>query len=102
MPEEVRVQTKLKKVNVLVITPSESIENIALHYAKELPWTIRIMLRLVGTAHQSGATLLSYLLSEGKYCRTLIDLGYRDAMSRRVEIMDFLEGQPRKDKEMPQ
>lgn len=102
MPEEVRVRTKLKRVNVLVITPSESIESIALHYAKELPWTIRIMLRLVGTAHQSGATLLSYLLSEGKYCKTLIDLGYRDAMSRRVEIMDFLEGQPRKDKEMPQ
>lgn len=102
MPEEVRVRTKLKKVNVLMITPSQSVENIALHYAKELPWTIRIMLRLVGTAHQSGATLLSYLLSEGKYCTTLIDLGYRDAMNRRVEIMDFLEGQPRKDKEMPQ
>lgn len=102
MPEEVRVRTKLKKVNVLVITPSQSIENIALHYAKELPWTIRIMLRLVGTAHQSGATLLSYLLSEGKYCRTLIDLGYRDAMSRRVEIVDFLEGQPHRDSEMPQ
>lgn len=102
MPEEVRVRTKLKKVNVLVITPSQSIENIALHYAKELPWTIRIMLRVVGTAHQSGATLLSYLLSEGKYCKTLIDLGYRDAMNRREEIMDFLEGQPRRNSEMPQ
>ena len=102
MPEEVRVQTRLKKVNVLVITPSQSIESIALHYAKELPWTIRIMLRVVGTAHQSGATLLSYLLSEGKYCKTLIDLGYRDAMNRREEIMAFLEGQPGKDSEMPQ
>lgn len=102
MPEEVRERTKLKKVNVLVITPSQSIENIALHYAKELPWTIRIMLRVVGTAHQSGATLLSYLLSEGKYCKTLIDLGYRDAKNRREEIMDFLEGQPRRDSEMPQ
>jgi NTE family protein len=98
------VRTNLKKVSVLVITPSQSIENIALHYAKELPWTIRIMLRLVGTAHQSGATLLSYLLSEGKYCRTLIDLGYRDAMNRREEIQEFLESRPRKESEneMPQ
>jgi NTE family protein len=103
MPEEVRLRSNLKKVNVLVITPSQSIEKIATHYAKELPWTIRIMLRLVGgTAHQSGATLLSYLLSEGKYCKTLIDLGYRDAMNRREEIREFLEGRQRKDNEMPQ
>lgn len=102
MPENVRSQTNLRKVDVLLITPSESIEKIAEKYIKELPWTIRVLLRLVGTAHQSGATLVSYLLSEGKYCRTLIDLGYRDAMQRREEIQRFLDVQHRQDSEMPQ
>ncbi|HEY0665692.1 MAG TPA: patatin-like phospholipase family protein [Gallionella sp.] len=103
MPDEIRQRSNLKKVNVLVITPSQSIEKIASHYAKELPWTIRILMRLVGgTANQSGATLLSYLLSEGKYCKTLIDLGYRDAMNRREEIQAFLEERPHRDNEMPQ
>ncbi|MBI5429138.1 MAG: patatin-like phospholipase family protein [Nitrosomonadales bacterium] len=102
MPEELRLRTNLRQVDVLVITPSQSIEKIAEHYVKELPWTIRLLLRLIGTTHQSGATLVSYLLSEGKYCRTLIDLGYRDAMQRREEIQRFLDGQHRQDSEMPQ
>lgn len=102
MPDEVRQQTDLRQVEVLVITPSESIEKIAERYITELPWTIRWLLRLVGTANQSGATLLSYLLSEGKYCRTLIDLGYRDAMNRQEEIKLFLENKKQLDNEMPQ
>jgi len=102
MPEELRMRTDLRPVEVLVITPSQSLEKIAEHYVKELPLTIRLMLRLAGTGNQSGATLVSYLLSEGKYCRTLIDLGYRDAMQRREEIQRFLEMQPRADSEMPQ
>lgn len=102
MPEDVRLRTELRHVEVLVVTPSESIENIAEHYIKELPIAIRILLRLVGTAHKSGATLLSYLLSEGKYCRTLIDLGYRDAMNRREEILRFIEAPPPQNTDMPQ
>ena len=90
MPDEVKEKTQLKKVDVLVITPSQSIEDVAQHYAKELPWTIRLLLRLVGTTNQNGETLLSYLLSEGKYCSSLINMGYRDAMSRKVEILEFL------------
>jgi len=102
MPEELRSRSNLRQVDVLVITPSQSIEKIAEHYLKELPWTIRLLLRMVGTSHKSGATLVSYLLSEGKYCRTLIDLGYRDALSRREEIRYFIETQPFKDGEVPQ
>lgn len=102
MPEDVRLLTNHRQVDVLVITPSQSIDKIAEHYVKELPWTIRLLLRLVGTSHQSGATLVSYLLSEGKYCRTLIDLGYRDAMQRQEEIEKFLDVQPRQNIELPQ
>lgn len=102
MPAEMRASTNLKHVDVMVISPSQPIDKIAERYVKELPWTIRLLLRLIGARHHSGVTLVSYLLSERKYCRALIDLGYQDALNRRDEIMKFLEVQPRQDAEMPQ
>ncbi len=102
MPAEMRASTNLKHVDVMVISPSQPIDKIAERYVKELPWTIRLLLRLVGARHHSGVTLVSYLLSERNYCRALIDLGYQDALNRRDEIMKFLEAQPRQDVEMPQ
>lgn len=109
LPEAVRVQAGMKHVEVLVISPSQPIEKIAERYAAELPWTIRLLLRLVGAVQQGGSILVSYLLSEKKYCSALIELGYQDALKRREEILRFLEvqpcqdaGQPGQDGEMPQ
>ncbi|MDH4233800.1 MAG: patatin-like phospholipase family protein, partial [Gallionella sp.] len=106
MPEALRERANLRHVDVLVISPSQPIDKIAERYAGELPWTIRLLLRLVGARQRSGTTLISYLLSEKKYTRALIDLGYQDALRRREEIMSFLELQPRHDvrqsEEMPQ
>ena len=91
MPDEVGKRSDLKKVGVLVVSPSQPLEKIAERYTAELPWTIRLLLRLIGVRHRSGATLVSYLLSEKKFCRALIDLGYQDALNRRAEITDFLD-----------
>jgi len=102
LPEPVCAQADIKHVDVLVVSPSQPIEKIAERYAAELPWTIRLLLRLVGAVHQSGATLVSYLLSEGKFCRALIDLGYQDALKRREEILHFLDGQPQDAAQPPQ
>ncbi|MDD2913735.1 MAG: patatin-like phospholipase family protein [Gallionella sp.] len=102
MPEEMCQRADFARVEVLVIKPSQPIEKIAERYVAEFPWTIRLLLRLIGASHRSGSTLISYLLSEGKFCRALIDLGYRDAMERRDEIQRFLDVQPRRDEEMPQ
>lgn len=96
LPESVCMQADIRHIDVLVVSPSIPIEKIAERYAAELPWTIRLLFRLVGTSH-SGATLLSYLLSEGKFCRALIDLGYQDALKRRDEILRFLEPEPHQD-----
>jgi NTE family protein len=91
MSDEMRERSKLKHVDVLVVSPSQPIDKIAEQYADELPWTIRLLLRLVGARHRNGSTLVSYLLSEKKFCRSLINLGYQDALKRREEIMSFLD-----------
>lgn len=102
MPDEFHKHTDFCHVDVLVISPSQPLEKIAERYTKEMPWTIRLLLRLIGARPRRGDTLLSYLLSESKYCSALIDLGYQDAMQRREEIMHFLKTNSDYNNRMPQ
>ena len=102
MPEAMRDKLNLKQIDVLSIEPSQSIEKIAERYAKELPWTIRLLLRLLGVRHHSGTSLVSYLLSERKFCNALIDLGYQDALAKREEIVRFLNVAPATEQGMSQ
>jgi NTE family protein len=102
MPTEMRESTNLRHVDVMVISPSQPIDKIAERYVKELPWTIRLLLRLIGVRQHRGVTLVSYLLSEKNFCRAMIDLGYKDALNRRDEIAALLDIKPRQDVDMPQ
>jgi len=88
--EDVRVNMNLHHIVVLQISPSQSIEKIAGRYAKDLPLPIRFLLASVGAMRKNASNLVSYLLFEKSFCRTLIDLGYEDAMKRKEEIMAFL------------
>src|SRR5512146_2459044 len=76
IPEELRAATRMRHIDVLVITPSQPLEKIAERHIAQLPWTIRLLLRTVGVMRRSGANLVSYLLFDKYYCRALIDLGY--------------------------
>ena len=84
----------LRNVDVLVISPSEDLEKIAARHAHHLPQTIRFLLRGLGAFNRKGSNLVSYLLFERPYCRELINLGYRDAMHRKEEVLRFLELPP--------
>ena len=55
-----------------------------------MPRALRLFLRGPGATRASGSGVLSYLLFEAGYCNELIELGYQDAMSRRVELEGFL------------
>ena len=83
-------ELSLHHVDVLVISPSETIESIAAKHVHSLPRTIRFLLRGVGATRRSGSNLTSYLLFEKPFCRELMDLGYHDAMSQKQEILKFL------------
>lgn len=81
----------LRSIEVMVISPSEDIQEISYKHVMELPWTVRLLLRGVGALNNKGSSLLSYLLFEKNYCRELINLGYKDAMLRKEELKAFIK-----------
>ena len=93
LPPSARAQTTLKPIEVLVIAPSERLDDIAARHLSSLPIAIRGMLRGVGVSGEGdsarGSALASYLLFEAPYTRELVALGVRDTMARSVEVQSF-------------
>ena len=85
---------KLREVDVLKIYPSRPIDEIAAEHIRELPRTLRFFLRSSGATRSPGASAMSYLLFEPGFTNALIEMGRKDAMARKEEIMAFLNDQP--------
>jgi len=91
VPQERRChEAGLREVEVLLVSPSRPLDEIAARHRRELPWAVRLFLRGPGATRASGAGVLSYLLFERGYCHELIRLGYKDAMDKRAELVRFL------------
>jgi NTE family protein len=90
---EARAATSLKPIEVLVIAPSERLDDIAAKHLGALPLPIRAMLRGIGVqgegADARGAALASYLLFESAYTRELVALGVADTLRRRDDVIKF-------------
>lgn len=84
----------LKPVEVLVIAPSQPLDQIAARHRHELPKAMRFFLRGPGATRASGAGVLSYLLFEPGYCNELIELGFQDAMAQKESLLRFLSAEP--------
>ncbi|WP_341520810.1 patatin-like phospholipase family protein [Pseudomonas sp. G.S.17] len=91
LPSEQRIrQQGLAPVEVLVIAPSQPIDQIAARHRRELPPALRTFLRGPGATKTSGASVLSYLLFEAGYCSELIELGRYDAIAQGEQLKRFL------------
>lgn len=96
VPDQALAASRLdvRKVDALVISPSEEIEKIAERHASALPATIRFLFSGIGAMSRKGSSLVSYLLFEKPFCRALIALGYKDTMERKEEILRFIGAAP--------
>lgn len=84
-----REKTSLRKIDTILLSPSQDLRKIARKYDQELPIAIRLLMRSLGSWGCDGR-LESYLLFEAGYIGALLDLGYADAMERQDELRAFL------------
>ncbi|MES2320974.1 MAG: patatin-like phospholipase family protein [Pseudomonadota bacterium] len=89
LPKEYLDKTPLKPVELLVIAPSERLDDIASRHIHSLPAPIRTMLSGIGATETRGAALASYLLFESSYTCELIRLGQRDTLARKDDVLKF-------------
>ncbi|HWP18689.1 MAG TPA: patatin-like phospholipase family protein, partial [Burkholderiaceae bacterium] len=93
MTAEQRTQAGLRMIDVLVIAPSQRLDDIADRHVGALPTPVRTMLRALGMTSEPGdtrgAALASYLLFEPEYVCELIELGRRDTLVRRADVARF-------------
>lgn len=93
IPESVRREKglSLRPIETLVISPSQRLDVLAARHARALPMPVRALLRGIGAMNRRGGALTSYLLFEPEYTEALIELGYADTISRKSEVLKFLE-----------
>ncbi|HEY6642579.1 patatin-like phospholipase family protein [Povalibacter sp.] len=85
-------ETRMRKIELLVILPSRDISEIARHHVGSLPRSLRVLLRTMGALNTGGGQLMSYLLFQDTFTRELIALGYQDAMKRSEDLLAFIGG----------
>ena len=93
IPEQIRQAQgmQLRPIDVLVIAPSERLDFLAAAHANSLPWSVRAFLGGIGAMNKNGGALTSYLLFERPYTRALTQLGRKDTLARREEVLNFLD-----------
>jgi NTE family protein len=89
LTEEQRSRTPLRPIDMLLIAPSERLDEIASRHVHDLPRPVRMLLGGIGATEVRGAALASYLLFEASYTGELIRLGRKDALARRDDVLAF-------------
>lgn len=78
-------------IETLVISPSVELDQLAAQHYAELPRSLKYVMSSIGaTPKAGGSSAASYLLFTKDYCRSLIELGQKDANWEKDKILDFL------------
>jgi NTE family protein len=89
LTQEQKAATSLRPIEMLIIAPSQRLDEIASRHVGSLPGPVRALLGGIGATELRGSALASYLLFEASYTNDLIRLGQRDTLVRRSDILAF-------------
>ncbi len=93
LPASAQAATPLRPIEVLVIAPSQRLDDIAARHLHSLPTPVRALLRGAGVSGEGtsarGTALATYLLFEAPFTRELMALGEADALARQAEVLQF-------------
>src|ERR1044071_8988350 len=83
-------RTGLKPIDLLVLRPSPGLGKLAAKFEKHLPPSVKLFTRAMGARETESPDVLSMLIFEPNYTRTLIEIGEQDVQSRLDELRVFL------------
>ena len=86
---EMREQSQLRRIDSLVIRPSQDLREVTHKHMVEIPGSVRTLLKALGGWGRDWR-MASYLLFESVYCKELIEMGYQDGLGQSEEIKQFL------------
>jgi NTE family protein len=82
-----------KKVEIVLVRPSEDLGRLATAYEPRLPRAFRYLTRSLGTRETASPDFLSYLMFQPDYLAKLIEIGERDAEAKLPEIRRVVLGE---------
>jgi NTE family protein len=83
---------RMRAIDTMLVVPSRDLRELAYEHRQEMPVPLRILLRGIRGHSKPENRLLSFLLFEQSYTQALIDLGYKDAMAVKDNLLDFVVG----------
>ncbi len=82
---------KLRHIPLLTIQPSVDLGSLGIEFFNRFPPSLRFFLRGIGASEIRSRDMMSYLAFEECYVRALLELGYKDGLTRETEIRNFFE-----------
>ena len=79
----------LRRVEALIIRPSQDLGVIATEFEQELPRTLRHIVRGLGSQETNRSDLIATVLFQPRFIRTMLEIGERDGIRRAGEIAAF-------------
>jgi NTE family protein len=80
----------LRRVEALVLRPSQDLGVMATEFEKELPRALRHIIRGLGSRDTNRSDMIATLLFQPLFIRRMIEVGERDGAQRAAEVGAFL------------
>jgi NTE family protein len=83
--------SQLRIIPVLYLRPSQDLGQVASQRYRSFPRVLRYFLRGMGATDDRSWNFMSYMAFDRAYTEPVIELGYRDTLSKQEEILRFMD-----------